>query len=72
MELGRRIFYWRTKAGLTQQGLADKVGVSDAAVSMWESEKATPGTVNLAAIADACGVSLAKFWGTLPAAKASA
>jgi len=71
VELGRRINHWRTKAGLTQLELAEKIGVSDAVVSMWETEKATPGTKNLAAVAEACGVTLAKFWKQLPPQKAA-
>ena len=50
---GNRILELRTKAGLTQAALAEKVGVSNKAVSKWETGKAKPTTNvirNLAAL----------------------
>lgn len=49
----------REKAGLTQQELADKVGVGQSAVAMWESQKALPRTDKLPVLAKVlkCSVS---------------
>lgn len=49
----------REKAGLTQQELADKLGVGQSAVAMWESQKALPRTDKLPALAKVlkCSVS---------------
>lgn len=66
MKLSERITHWRERANLKQADLARKLEVSSAAVSMWESDKATPSTENLLAIADACGVSMHKFWEPIP------
>lgn len=41
----------REKAGLTQQELADKLGVGQSAVAMWESQKALPRTDKLPVLA---------------------
>lgn len=50
----------REKAGLTQQELADKLGVGQSAVAMWESQKALPRTDKLPVLAKVlkCSVSV--------------
>lgn len=49
----------REKAGLTQQELADKLGVGQSAVAMWESQKSLPRTDKLPVLAKVlkCSVS---------------
>ena len=42
MNMSDRIQYLRKSKGLSQEELADKVGVSRQAVSKWESEQSTP------------------------------
>ena len=42
MNMADRIQYLRKTKGLSQEELADKVGVSRQAVSKWESEQSTP------------------------------
>lgn len=42
MNMADRIQYLRKAKGLSQEELADKVGVSRQAVSKWESEQSTP------------------------------
>lgn len=42
MNMADRIQYLRKTRGLSQEELADKVGVSRQAVSKWESEQSTP------------------------------
>ena len=42
MNIADRIQYLRKTKGLSQEELADKVGVSRQAVSKWESEQSTP------------------------------
>ena len=44
MNIADRIQYLRKAKGLSQEELADKVGVSRQAVSKWESEQSTPDT----------------------------
>lgn len=51
--MGRRMRKRRRELGLTQKALADIVGVSMAAVSLWEKEGAEPSARNLDAIANA-------------------
>ena len=41
----------REGRGLTQRGLAERIGVTDKAVSKWESGASDPSTANLIAIA---------------------
>lgn len=42
MNLSDRIQYLRKQKGLSQEELADKIGVSRQAVSKWENEQTTP------------------------------
>ncbi len=56
MTLGESINYYRKKAGLSQEALAEKVGVSRQAVSKWELDEATPEVGKLMALAAAFGI----------------
>ena len=42
MNMADRIQHLRKNKGISQEELADKVGVSRQAVSKWESEQSTP------------------------------
>ena len=55
--LGRRIQEARKAAGLSQESLGERLGVSRQAVSKWESGTADPSTSNLLALAKLFGVS---------------
>lgn len=48
----------REKAGLTQQELADKLGIGQSAVAMWESQGFLPRTDKLPALAKILGCSI--------------
>jgi transcriptional regulator with XRE-family HTH domain len=54
--IGARIKQARRMAGLSQRGLAAKVGVSAMAVSKWEWGQVYPGSARMMQIADACAV----------------
>jgi len=47
MELHERIAFVRKAAGLTQEQLGEKLGVTRQAVSKWESNQATPDTATI-------------------------
>lgn len=53
MTLGESIYYYRKKAGLSQEALAEQVGVSRQAVSRWELDDATPEVGKLKILAEA-------------------
>lgn len=55
--LGRRIKDARVLAGLTQEKLAEKVGVSRAAISRWELGEIEPKIENLVKLASVLDVS---------------
>ena len=57
MNLSEKILYCRKKAGLSQEALAEKLGVSRQAISKWETGAADPSTANLLALAKLYGVS---------------
>ena len=42
MELGKKIRQYRFKAGLTQEQLAEKLGIGAQSVSKWENAVAMP------------------------------
>ena len=51
LTMGARISAHRKNKGLTQEALANTLGVSNQAVSKWESGASDPSTANLIAIA---------------------
>ena len=53
MTLGETIQYYRKRAGLSQEALAELAGVSRQAVSKWELDEATPEVTKLKALAGA-------------------
>ena len=58
MQLCEKIYYCRKKAGLSQDALAEAVGVSRQAISKWELGAAVPETTKLVPLAAALGVSV--------------
>ena len=58
MKLHEKIYYYRKKAGLSQDALAEKLGVSRQAISKWETAESVPETAKLAALASALGISV--------------
>ncbi|MBP1555204.1 MAG: helix-turn-helix transcriptional regulator [Oscillospiraceae bacterium] len=58
MELGNKIRQLRYRAGLTQEQLADRLGVGAQAVSKWENSVAMPDISLLPAISETFGVSI--------------
>ena len=56
MTLGERIRWYRSRRGLSQEALAEQVGVSRQAVSKWETDAAAPELEKLVALARAFGV----------------
>ena len=57
MELHERIAFVRKAAGLTQEQLGEKLGVTRQAVSKWESAQATPDALTVARLCAELGVS---------------
>ena len=56
MTLGERIQYFRKRAGLSQEGLAERLGVSRQAVSKWETDEALPDAERIISLAVVLGV----------------
>ena len=56
MNMADRIQYLRKTKGISQEELADKVGVSRQAVSKWESEQSTPELEKVIIMSDYFGV----------------
>ena len=65
MTLGERLIQLRAKAGLSQDTLAEQLGVSRQSVSKWEGGTAMPELVKLISLSELFGVSvdyLVKDW----------
>ena len=60
---GGRIAAYRKEQGLTQEGLAQKLGVTNQAVSKWESDQCCPDIMLLPALADAFHISIDELFG---------
>ena len=58
MELGKKIRQLRFKAELTQEQLAEKLGISAQSVSKWENAAAMPDITSLPLLAEIFGVSI--------------
>ena len=58
IEIANRLVELRKKNGLSQEELAEKLGLSRQAVSKWERAEASPDTDNLICLAKLYGVSL--------------
>ncbi len=63
IETANRLLEYRKKAGLSQEELAEKIGVSRQAVSKWERSEASPDTDNLVELSKIYGVSLDEMLG---------
>ena len=64
--LGSRIRQARDRAGLTQEQLAERIGVSRTAIARYESGEIEPKLHNLAAIAETLNVSTDELLGVRP------
>ncbi|MCI1665861.1 MAG: helix-turn-helix domain-containing protein [Atopobiaceae bacterium] len=58
VDIAYRLSKLRRERGLSQEGLAEKLGVSRQAVSKWERAESSPDTDNLIALADIYGMTL--------------
>lgn len=58
IEIANRLYEFRKKHHLSQEELAEKIGVSRQAVSKWERAEASPDTDNLILLAKVYGVTL--------------
>lgn len=58
MKLAEKIYYCRKKSGLSQEALAEQIGVSRQAISKWETGESSPEVSKLPLLAQALHVSL--------------
>ena len=58
MELGKKIRQLRFRAGLTQEQLAERMGVGAQSVSKWENAVSMPDITSLPLLAEIFGVSI--------------
>lgn len=61
MNIGRNILYFRQQQGLTQQQLADVLGINKMAISNYEKGKRQPNIETVKAICKALDISLTQF-----------
>lgn len=59
--LGETLKEYRTQCGITQEFVAEHLGVSRQAVSKWENGTSDPSTANLLALAKLFGVSASEL-----------
>ena len=63
MKIGKQIAFYRKKMELTQEELADQLGISSQAVSNWETEQNNPDEDLLLKMADIFDVTLDELYG---------
>ena len=66
MTLEQNLLLLREKAGLSQEKLAEKLGVSRQAVSKWETGQSTPDVDKLMALSRLYGVPVDSLLGLAP------
>ena len=66
MELGNTLSRLRRAQGLSQEQVAERIGVSRQAVSKWEADRSRPELDKLAALASLYGVTLDELAGREP------
>ena len=60
--MGRLLRQCRERAGLTQQVAADRIGVGQSTIAMWETGESLPRTGLLKKIAEVYGCEVADFF----------
>lgn len=60
---GQRIAQLRRERGMTQENLAQKLGITNQAVSKWESDQCCPDIMQLPVLADTFGITLDELFG---------
>lgn len=70
MTFSEIIVFQRKKLGLTQEGLAQRLGVTNQAVSKWESGQSCPDIALVPALADIFGITIDQLFGREPKALA--
>ena len=68
MSFGQIIAKYRHALGLTQEALAQKLGVTNQAVSKWESDQSCPDVALLPSLADLFGITIDQLFGREPRA----
>jgi len=63
MIIGSKITFYRKKLGITQDALAQKLAVSNQAVSKWESDQCCPDISLLPHLADIFGITIDELFG---------
>lgn len=63
LSLGKKISELRKEKGITQEELADKLGISPQAVSKWENDLSCPDIMSLPDIADIFGITIDELFG---------
>jgi len=63
MTLGNQIAKYRKKLNITQDALAQKLGVTNQAVSKWESDQCCPDVMLLPKLADIFGITIDELFG---------
>lgn len=66
VDIASKLMAMRKEHGLSQEELADKLGVSRQSVGKWERAESSPDTDNLILLSQLYGVSLDKILGTSP------
>ncbi len=63
MSIGEIIYTNRKKAGISQEELADMLGVSRQSVSLWETDQTAPSTANLVRLTEIFNISMDELCG---------
>lgn len=63
MDFSQRVRMLRDRAGLTQEAMAEKLGITNRAVGAWESGRARPRLAKMQELADLFGVTVSELMG---------
>lgn len=71
MDVGQRIAAWCDARGVDHHQLAEKIGVTYAAVYQWVTGRTAPSLAMLEKVAAALGITMERFYGRVPKPKAA-
>ena len=69
VKIGKFIAECRRKTNLTQMQLAEKLNITDRAISKWETGKSLPDSSIMLELCDVLGISVNDLFGSVPSTK---
>lgn len=57
-QIGMRLQYWRMRAGMSREAMANKINCTYPTISAWEDGKSSPSVEKVSRFCEACGITI--------------